>query len=203
VGGRKVPEAQRREQLVAAAYDVAARNGLDAVTARAVAAEAGASPGLVFFHFGSKEGLLLGLLDTLLAGALDAEVTLEIAALPTATERLLALLRVELEGLPPQRAAVELFFAYWVGLGRAAAFRERIGAALDRYRSVFLPVCAGVASELRLPVTAETLATMVVSFIQGAAVQAVRDPARYDVAGFLAVFAALLHDPGPRPRRRS
>jgi hypothetical protein len=54
-----------------------------------------------------------------------------------------------------------------------------------------------VASELRLPVTAETLATMVVSFIQGAAVQAVRDPARYDVAGFLAVFAALLHDPGP------
>jgi AcrR family transcriptional regulator len=198
VGGRKVPEAQRREQLIAAAYDVAVRDGLDGVTARGVAAEAGASPGLVFFHFGSKEGLLLGLLDTLLAGALDAEVTPQISALPTAVERLLALLRVELEGIPPQRFAVELFFAYWVSLGRTGAFRERIGAALDRYRAVFVPVCAGVAAELRLPVPAETLATMVVSFIQGAAVQAVRDPARYDVDGFLTTVAALLR-PAPAP----
>jgi AcrR family transcriptional regulator len=197
MGGRKVPEAQRREQLVAAAYDVAVRDGLDAVTARAVAAEAGASPGLVFFHFGSKEGLLLGLLDTLLSGALDAEVTPDIAALPTATDRLLALLRVELEGIPRQRAAVELFFAYWVRLGRTRAFREPIDAALDRYRRVFVPVCADVVAERGVGASADTLATMVVSFVQGAAVQAVRDPARFEADAFLTVFAALLQPSTP------
>ncbi|HLZ36443.1 MAG TPA: hypothetical protein VKP64_01515, partial [Mycobacteriales bacterium] len=182
------------------------------------------SPGLVFFHFGSKEGLLLGLLDSLLSRALDAEVTPDIAALPTAADRLLALLRVELEGIPRQRAAVELFFAYWVGLGRAPAFREPIDAALDRYRRVFVPVCADVVAELgaaeqgiteqqgvteqEVASCADTLATMVVSFVQGAAVQAVRDPARFDADAFLLVFAALLrrtagsarparHAPGP------
>lgn len=212
MGGRKVPEAQRREQLVAAAYDVAVRDGLDAVTARAVAAEAGASPGLVFFHFGSKEGLLLGLLDSLLSGALDAEVTPDIAALPTAADRLLALLRVELEGIPRQRAAVELFFAYWVGLGRTPAFREPIDAALDRYRRVFVPVCADVVAEQGITeqqgVTeqevascADTLATMVVSFVQGAAVQAMRDPARFDADAFLLVFTALLHRTAGSARR--
>ncbi|MGE5764294.1 MAG: hypothetical protein ACM3ZF_10585, partial [Mycobacterium leprae] len=154
----------------------------------------------------------LGLLDSLLSGALDAEVTPDIAALPTAADRLLALLRVELEGIPRQRAAVELFFAYWVGLGRAPAFREPIDAALDRYRRVFVPVCADVVAELGaaelgaaelgaaeqgvteqgVASCADTLATMVVSFVQGAAVQAVRDPVRFDADGFLSVFAALL-----------
>lgn len=197
MGGRKAPEAQRREQLLLAAYVVAVRDGLDAVTARAAAAEAGVSSGLVFFHFGSKEGLLLGLLDALLAGALDAEVTPEIAALPTASERLLALLRIELEGLPPQRPAVELFFAYWVGLGRNPAFRDRIGGALERYRRVFEPVCAELAAELGADVRAPVLATVVVSFLQGCAVQAVREPERFDVEGLLASIGALLRLPAP------
>lgn len=192
MGGRKVPEAERREQLLAAAYAVAVRDGLDQVTARRVADEAGTSPGLVFFHFESKDGLLLALLDHLLAGALDAEVTPAIARLASAADRLHALVRVEIEGLPEQRGAVELFFAYWVSLGRQAAFRDRISVALERYRDVFVPVCAEVVDELGLAVSGEALATYVVSLIEGAAVQVVRDLARFDTEAFLAVLAHSL-----------
>ncbi|MDX6275177.1 MAG: hypothetical protein QOJ92_2387 [Frankiales bacterium] len=187
--GRKVPEAERREQLLSAAYVIAIRDGLDQVTARRVADEAGASPGLVFFHFGSKDGLLLALLEHLLAGALDAEVTAEVAVLDSAVDRLLALLRVEVEGLPEQRGAVELFFAYWVSLGRQAAFRERISRALESYREVFVPVCADVVTELDMPVSAQALATYVVSLIEGAAVQVVRDLSTFDTEALLAVLA--------------
>jgi AcrR family transcriptional regulator len=192
VPGRKVPEAERREQLLAAAYLIAVRDGLDQVTARRVADEAGASPGLVFFHFGSKDGLLLALLEHLLAGALDAEVTPDVAVLASAVDRLLALLRVEIEGLPEQRGAVELFFAYWVSLGRQAAFRDRISAALERYHSVFVPVCADVVEELGLTASGDELATYVVSLIEGAAVRVVLDLATFDTEAFLSVAAQQL-----------
>ena len=45
--GRKVPEATRREEMLRAAYDVAARQGLEALTLRSVAARADVSHGTV------------------------------------------------------------------------------------------------------------------------------------------------------------
>ena len=66
MGGRKQPEEQRREEILRAAFVVAARDRLTGVTARAVAAEAGISSGLVFFHFESVDALLGELLDWLL-----------------------------------------------------------------------------------------------------------------------------------------
>jgi AcrR family transcriptional regulator len=192
--GKKVPEAQRRAQLLAAAFEVAGRDGLDAVTARRVAEAAGSSPGLVFFHFGSKDGLLLELLDNLLTAALDAEVTPEVAALPTAVQRLRRLVVIELEGLPEQRGAVELFFAYWFVLGRQPAYRERISTALESYADVFRPVCTDVVRELdaRPGMTADALTTLVVSLIEGAAVQVVRDLEHFDLAAFVATFEAVV-----------
>jgi AcrR family transcriptional regulator len=64
--GRKAPEEQRREEILRAAYRVAARERLAGLTGRAVAAEAGVSSGLVFFHFGDRDGLLVALLEWLL-----------------------------------------------------------------------------------------------------------------------------------------
>src|SRR5690242_17197420 len=65
--GRRAPEEERRAQILAAAFNVAAREGLARLTVRQVAAEARLSSGLVFFHFTSRDALLLALLDQLLA----------------------------------------------------------------------------------------------------------------------------------------
>lgn len=50
-----------------AAFRVATREGLEQLTIRLVATEAGLSTGLVFFRFKTKETLLLALLGCLLA----------------------------------------------------------------------------------------------------------------------------------------
>lgn len=191
--GRKVPEDERREQLLAAAYRVAVRDGLDALTARKVAVEAAASPGLVFFHFESMQGLYVALLDALLVGALDAEVTPAIAALPTALDRLREMVRIEIEGLPEQAGPSEMFFAYWF-LGRDTAYRERITTALDRYTGVFEPVCEDVLAELGHPpgATAAGLAAVVVALVEGAAVQSLRGAEGFDPQGYLAALDAVL-----------
>ncbi|OLZ58499.1 TetR/AcrR family transcriptional regulator [Amycolatopsis keratiniphila] len=59
---RTVDHEERRAQLAEALVRVAARDGLHAVTMRAVAAESGVSLRLVQYYFDTKEELLLGAL---------------------------------------------------------------------------------------------------------------------------------------------
>jgi AcrR family transcriptional regulator len=59
--GRK--RAETRGRLLESAARVYARRGFDGATLDEVAAEAGLTKGAVYDHFGSKEKLLLALLD--------------------------------------------------------------------------------------------------------------------------------------------
>ena len=56
--------ADTRARLLAAAADLFADQGIDAVSVDAVAEAAGRTSGAVYDHFGSKQGLLLALLDS-------------------------------------------------------------------------------------------------------------------------------------------
>jgi AcrR family transcriptional regulator len=53
-----LPLADRRDQLIAAAISIAARDGIEAATVRAVAVEAGVSAGVVHYCFSDKNELL-------------------------------------------------------------------------------------------------------------------------------------------------
>lgn len=185
MGGRKAPDAVRREQLLAATYDVALAGGLDTVTARSVAAAAGTSHGLVFFHFGSVHNLLLALLEELLAGALDLQAHAHLAALP-AGQRLRELVRCELLTIGDQLGATELILAFW--LRREPEFQQRIDLALERYREGFAGYCRPHVSHAD---EAATLATVLVALIQGASVQAVRDPRSFDAERFMAALTQM------------
>jgi AcrR family transcriptional regulator len=148
MAGRKIPEEQRREGLLRAAFAVAAREGLAGVTARAVAAEAGVSSGLVFFHFHTVDALLAALLEWLLAHTfVAAELPPAHAAARPAAARMLAAVRRDLDALPRARRRVELFFDYWVRGTRDPAVRGTIRRALDRYRLAFVPLAAAVVAE--------------------------------------------------------
>ena len=57
-------KADTRARLLAAAADLFAEQGIDAVSVDAVAEAAGRTSGAVYAHFGSKQGLLLALLDS-------------------------------------------------------------------------------------------------------------------------------------------
>ncbi len=57
-------KAKTRALLLAAAADLFAEQGVDAVSVDAVAEAAGRTSGAVYAHFGSKQGLLLALLDS-------------------------------------------------------------------------------------------------------------------------------------------
>lgn len=193
--GTKAPEAARREQILAAAYAVAAREGLEGTTIIQVAAAAELSPGLVMFHFKSKRLLLLALLDWLLATTTALHVGDEIVRLPTPHEQLVGLLRQEMGRLASEPLRVRLTFDFWSAGIRDAIVRERLQTEFARYREAFRPFAAAVLRtepERFSGVTADGLAAVSVSFIKGCAVQSMIDPERFDIDAYLAATEGLL-----------
>jgi len=197
--GRKVPEAARRDEILRAAYRVAARDRLGGLTVRAVAAEAGVSPGLLLFHFESKDGLLVDLLDwmlahTIVAGELHRHPPADVAP----EQWLLGLVERDLRHLLAQRERIELFYDYWVLGTRHPVIRRLIRRALHRYRESFRPaadaVCAAHPTRFAA-LAADDLAGVCAAFIEGCATQTVLDPDRFDAVRAMATLHALVLDP--------
>lgn len=200
--GRRAAEEERKAQILDASYKVAAQRGLDHLTIRLVAAEAGLSNGLVHFHFKTKEALLIALLDRLLETTAVLRVDGLATGIGSPLERLLALLRQEVGRLTRDRRQIHLFFDFWLMGIRHPSTRRRIRAELRRYREAFLPIAEAVlASEPeRFPnVTPEGLAAVSVGFIKGCAVQSVIDRDHFDVAQFLAAVNGLMAQFAPAP----
>lgn len=175
--GRRAPEAERRQQLLESAFAVAARDGLDALTIRAVAAEAGLSHGLVLFHFGSKEGLLHALLNWVLESTMVRPDN-NLAAIPAA-ERLLAAIDRETAELADRQAYTSLLFEFWVRGVNDELIRSRIQTAMVAYRADLEPLARDlIASDPgRWPgITPADLATLAGQVILGFAVQQLVDP---------------------------
>jgi TetR/AcrR family transcriptional regulator, transcriptional repressor of bet genes len=218
VPGARAPEPQRRAQIVDAALTVAARDRLDRLTVRRVAAEAGLSPGLVFHHLDDKETLLLAVLDrliertfipvaggsTLVAGAFtpgvgaaaedDPSATASAAPI-TAGDLLLDRVRHDVARIADEREYIELFFDFWVMGTRHPEVRGRIAAALRAYRGALVPLATAVVAEEpeRFAGTRpDRLAALVVAFVLGHAVQAVLDPEASDVEGVVVTLDALV-----------
>ena len=193
--GRKVPEDERRGAILRAAFRVAARERLTGLTVQQVAAEAGVSKGLVFFHFESRDALLVALLGWLLERTVVARPGGDALRLPTPQERLMAVLRGDIERLPAQRDRVELFFDYWVMGTRHPQVQRMIREALDRYRDAFRPLAQAVidADPARYrSVTAGGLAAVAAGFIEGGALQVVMDPERFRVEEYLETLEAVV-----------
>lgn len=192
---RGASEEVRREQILGAAFEVAAREGLGGLTVRSVAAEAEVSHALVLFHFGRKDRLLEELLDWMLSTAGGLEVPDAIARLPRALDRLHALLEQEMIRLSRAPRRARLLFEFWALGAREERVRARISAELERYRAAF----RGNMEELLLAepatfagVTAEALAAVAVSWIQGCAVQAMNDPDHFDTGAYLAAGRGIV-----------
>ena len=177
--GTKAAEAERRAQIIAAAYAVAARRGLQAVTVREVAKKAGVSVGLVIFHFRTKDRVVLALLDWVVANTVSLSVGPDIADIPDALDRLMAMLRHELLRLVGEPNRNRLFLEFWSEGIWNRGVRARMQRDLDRYREAIHPfVAAAIAAypERFTGLDAGGLTTALVSFLKGCAVQSTIQP---------------------------
>ena len=176
-----------RQPIVQAALQVALADGLDAVTVESVAARAGVSSSDVLRIFDGQDAITLALLDFVLARTLDAER--DIHTPDSGPRQLGDMVAAELEGLRRQAPIVELIFTFYFAR-RDDLFRGRIREALANYRQSFESALDGVT--LRRGVDATVMSSIVLSFLQGAAVQIIRDPDNFVPSAAIAEMRAML-----------
>lgn len=168
---------ERRAELCAAVWRLASREGLEAVTVRGVAEEAGWSTGAVVHYFSDKEDLLLSAFQTV-----ADRVSRRLAKLEEGTNEPLELARAWLvEGLPldgDRRAEVRVWFALLgLALTRPALARaQRLTYRAWRGRVAELLREAQDTRAVHADVDCPAAATALVALVDGLAIQATFEP---------------------------
>jgi AcrR family transcriptional regulator len=167
----------RRAELAAAVWRLASREGLDSVTVRRVAAEAGWSTGALAHYFDDKEELLLFAFETV-----ADRVGRRIVRAAEHARDPLELVRTQLvEGLPidtERRAEVRVWFAF---LGLAETRPRLAKAGRDAYRLWRGRVAKTLATAQRHgllddSIDVESEAAALIALVDGIAIQATFDP---------------------------
>lgn len=166
----------RRAQIVAAMLRVVAERGYERATVKDIADAAGLSPGLLHYHFASKQEILVALAETLAETAQKRQT--ELAAPKSARARLLALLDAHVaRGKGEDPAAV----ACWVTLGAEAPRIPELAAVYRRVTETALKTLrdhtrTALVEEKRSPTRAGSIAAGLLSAVEGAFKLAVAAP---------------------------
>jgi AcrR family transcriptional regulator len=112
------------------------RRGFDGATVDEIAEEAGYTKGAVYDHFGSKENLMVALLDEHLAAQIAEQVALFDPSKETA-ERPRAGADRWMKRLEEDPDAFRLFVEAWVHAQRDEELRDRVVAGIELWRATF------------------------------------------------------------------
>ncbi len=153
-GGRRGE--QTRERLLAAAARVYARSGFNGATLDEVAAEAGFTKGAVYGHFGSKENLLVALVDEYLTSQIAEQIAL-IDRAERSWERPIPGSDLWIAQLRADPDPFRLFVELWVHAQRDPRLRERLAAGLEALRLMFVGFATDSAADGGLPIVPEAI----------------------------------------------
>jgi AcrR family transcriptional regulator len=142
---RSERRARTRALLLEAAARVYARRGFDSATLAEVAEEAGFTKGAVYDHFGSKENLLVALLDEHMALQIAEQLALFDPAKAT-DERPRAGADRWMRDLREDPDAFRLFVELWVHAQRDERLRRRLVSGMDTLRATFRGFAAARAA---------------------------------------------------------
>jgi AcrR family transcriptional regulator len=177
-----VDHEQRRDELAAAVWRLAARDGLDAVTIRGVAGEAGWSTGALHHYFSDKEELLLFAFQTV-ADRVGRRVTSAREESGGPLELARALLAIGLPLDEERRDETRVWFSFLgLALTRPSLARAQ-RLAYQAWRRIVADALrdAQEEGEIRADVDVEREAAALVAIVDGLAVQASFDPGCLDV----------------------
>jgi AcrR family transcriptional regulator len=175
---RSERKARTRALLLQAAARVYARRGFDGATLDEVAEEAGFTKGAVYDHFGSKENLLVALLDEHLTIEIAEQVALFDPAKATA-ERPRAGADRWMTELRDDPDVFRLFVELWVHAQRDERLRRRLVTGMNAMRTTFKAFAAERSAYSGLAPSdqaAEQFATVMLALSTGIGMIALLDP---------------------------
>ena len=144
---RTASREMRRQQLIDATIKCISRKGLGSTTLGDVAKMAGLSQGIVNLHFNSKENLLNETLRYLSQEYRSRFAQVLEKSPPTAAEKLLALMEMDLGPAICDRRKLAVWFAFW-GEVKAVPTYQKICEAHDlTYSAQLIELCQTIIDE--------------------------------------------------------
>lgn len=173
---KKVDRAARREEILAAAVRVFARNGYAAARMDEVAKEAGVAKGSVYLYFDSREELLAAAFEGL--GNRSAQILQEATTgTGPAVERLAGMVRGIMHYLSRERDLSRVLLDLW-SAGRGEDSPIDMAAVYDDYRAAITHLLEEAWEEgSALPVDPGSHASVIVGAIDGCILQSLLDRA--------------------------
>jgi len=161
---RKLPTV-RAAEIRGAAGAIALRAGLNAVTQRSVAAQAGVAPALVAHYEPSMEALLAAVFIEIVHSELD-EVAAEIALSPTPTLALRALINTLLE--PSRQETTAIWLDAWSMGRRVDVISAAVRFEMDAWQDVVMGIVqAGIDSGEFARIEPDIVAWQLIGMIDG------------------------------------
>jgi AcrR family transcriptional regulator len=199
---RSARKAQTRARLLEAAARVYARRGFSGATLDEVAAEAGFTKGAVYGHFGSKENLLLALMDEHLARQIAEQVALFDRGRIT-WERPLAGSASWMQGIEQDPDPLRLFVELWIYAQRDERLREHLQAGLELSRATFARFAVASAADAGADLgqdAAEQFGNIVIGLGMGLAMLKLIDPQQVPGALLGTALSMLIRTAEADPR---
>lgn len=196
-------KATTRAGLLASAADQFARKGFHAVSAEAIADAADRTTGALYSHFGSKEGLLLALLEDWKEATADAIVTH--VPDPADLDGIIAATWALLTTVPDDPGGYWLLLEMELWLHGARD--ESIGVEVaDRYARIRADFAKGIvdwsaASGEALPAPPEQLSAVGLSLLLGGALLHRLDPTSFPPNWVVEAIRALVGQPATTTSR--
>ncbi len=178
---RTASREQRRRQLIDATMKCIARKGMGSTTLGDVASEADLSQGIVNLHFKSKENLLK---ETLRHLSDEYRVQFDRAlekSGPTAAEKLLALMELDLRPSICDRRKIAVWFAFWGAVKSRPTYRKICDESDQYYDDVVEGLAADIIADGGYSaVTASTVAIALTSMTNGMWLSYLISPGSFD-----------------------
>lgn len=180
---------ERRRSLLEAALTVIARKGLAGFTMNDIAKEAGCSYGVVSFHFKSKEGITLAVLDQMVE---EYDRNLNRPEYGSPAARLLGMIALDFDTEMSNAGHIAVFTAFWAESVRNADYQRRCAELKARYDAVVEADIAALAQlrhvDLDPAIVARSLNAMIDGLWISGQVFGTLGPAAADVAKRACLF---------------
>jgi AcrR family transcriptional regulator len=193
---RQARSVETRSRLLSAAAAIIAEHGIEGASVDAIAERAERTSGSLYGQFGSKDGLIVELLDRS-KDVVAQSMFVDIEAAATLDERLAAMWRNFAEPPPAARDWVRFEHEVWVWAHRPGNEEAKTRLA-TRYRTEFATLAVALAEWTAEGLIApsgpiDRVATVVVSTLLGLEMTYRLDPSAIDDASVVTALRALLH----------
>ena len=158
---------ERKEQILDAAAEVFIRAGFHKARMDDIAKQAGLSKGALYWYFDSKDDIIQGIMDRMIAREFEQMEAFIDSDMP-AREKLENYLELAVQDIDRFEALIPIMYEFWAMLLREKRVKEGLGNYYKGFFDIVIPIIQqGIDNGEFRAVDAEDVAVTIGAFIEG------------------------------------